>query len=83
MRAGTLARRLSAAWPLAPAAGGHVPASAGEDMPAPPGLQQLPSRPTRLSLVPALVRNEQPAGRQTRALHGLTFVALVVLTVAV
>jgi capsular polysaccharide transport system permease protein len=81
VRAGTLARRLSAAWPLA--AGDHVPASAGADVPVSPGHQQLPSRPTRLSLVPAIVQNGQPAVRQARASHGLSFVALVVLPVAV
>jgi capsular polysaccharide transport system permease protein len=90
VRAGTLARALAVAWPPTPAAGHptSLPVGAvgavGAAMPAPPERQDAPGGLPRLRLVPALGPAGQAAAGPARpSLRSLSFVALVLLPVAV
>ena len=58
MRGGTLARALAITWPLSPAAGSPVPATAVTALPH-----------ARLTLVPSAVPGAPPAMQQARRLR--------------
>jgi capsular polysaccharide transport system permease protein len=87
VRFGRLTRTLAIAWPLSPAVALPVPVQAGAALklpPEPPGRQQPLGGFARLSLVPALASGEPPVIQHTRpSLHGLSFVALVLMPITV